>query len=288
MNAQQILNKARAEGWALGAFNAGNLEILKAVVAAAQSQNSPVIAETSSGEAEYFGMKNFLSVVENFSQLDPAPAGQVLTNFDHGPGLEECQNAIEAGYKMVHFDGSGLPYEENLKITKALVAQAHQKGILVEGEIDRIGGESKAHEELAESVQATVNYTDPQKAADFAAQSGVDILAVFVGNLHGVYKTPKKLDLERLRMVRSLTTCPFSLHGGSTLLEADIRAAISLGVVKINVNTELRLAFRQTLENVLRGSDEAAVYKIMPPVMAAIQKVVEEKIKLFGSSGKLA
>ncbi len=280
MDAQQILNKARAEGWALGAFNAGNLEILKAVVAAAQSQNSPVIAETSSGEAEYFGMKNFLTVAENFGL-------PVLTNFDHGPGLEECQNAIEAGYKMIHFDGSGLPYEENLKITKVLVAQAHQKGILVEGEIDRIGGESKAHEELAESLQATVNYTDPQKAADFVAQTGVDILAVFVGNLHGVYKTPKKLDLERLRMVRSLTNCPFSLHGGSTLLEADIRAAIVLGVVKINVNTELRLAFRQTLENVLRGSDEAAVYKIMPPVMAAIQKVVEEKIKLFGSSGKL-
>lgn len=281
METLEILNKARAEGWAIGAFNAGNLEILKAVVAAAQNQNAPVIAETSGGEAEYFGMKNFLAVVENFGL-------PVLTNFDHGPGLEECQNAIEAGYKMVHFDGSGLPYEENLKITKALVAQAHQKGVLIEGEIDRIGGESEAHDELAESVQATVNYTDPQKAADFVAQTGIDILAVFVGNLHGVYKTPKKLDLERLKMIRSLTACPFSLHGGSTLLEEDIKAAIALGVVKINVNTELRLAFRQTLENVLRGSDEAAVYKIMPPVIAAIQKVVEEKIKLFGSSGQLA
>ena len=281
------MTKARNEGYALGAFNAGNIEIAKAVVQAGQGKQAPLIIETSAGEADHFGMGNFLDVVENFRRETRLP---ILTNFDHGPGLEECQKAIEAGYSLVHFDGSELPYEENVKITKVLVEQAHQKGILIEAEIDKILGESRYSEEQAESVQAMGSYTDPAKAADFASQTGCDILAVFVGNLHGTYPTSPKLDLERLRMirqqVRQLADCFLSLHGGSGLLGEDIQAAIKLGVVKVNVNTELRLAFKETLENVLKGSEEVAIYKIMPPVIAAVQKVVEEKIELFGASGK--
>lgn len=283
MDVRQILNQARNEGWALGAFNAGNLEIAQAIVQAAEDQQAPAIIETSFGEAQYFGMSNFLDVVENFCQKTGLP---LLTNFDHGPGLEECQSAIEAGYKLVHFDGASLPYEENVKITQALVKEAHDKGILVEGEINQILGKSQPYQETAESIQATANYTDPDQAADFVARTGVDLLAVFIGNLHGTYQQPPKLDLERLGLIRQKTDCFFSLHGGSGLLPEDVRQAIKLGVVKVNVNTELRIAYRETLENVLRGSEEVVIYKIMPPVMAAIQKVVEEKIRLFGSTGK--
>jgi len=285
MNTQEILTKAKNEGWALGAFNAGNLEIAKAIVQAAQSQQAPVIMETSVGELEHFGLKNFLSLVENYRQ----DLGlNILTNFDHGPGLEECQVAIEAGYNLVHFDGSSLPYEENVKITKVLVEQAHAKGVLIEAEMDKILGDSKNHSELPESIQASGDYTDPQKAADFVAQTGCDILAVFIGNLHGTYQQSPRLDLERLRSIAEKVSCFFSLHGGSGLFEEDVKKAIQIGrIVKININTELRLAYRTTLENVLRGSDEVAVYKIMPPVVAAVQKVVEEKIQLFGSSAKL-
>ena len=282
-SAREILGKAKNEGYALGAFNAGNLEIARAIVQAGQDKQLPLIIETSAGEAEHFGMENFLDVIENFRQ----EAGlSILTNFDHGPGLEECQKAIEVGYNLVHFDGSGLPYEENVKITKALVEQAHQKSVLVEAEIDKIVGESRFSEEAAESVQAMGNYTDPTKAADFVRQTGCDILAVFIGNLHGTYSTPPKLDLERLQMIHQQAPCFLSLHGGSGLLPEDIQASIKLGVVKINVNTELRIAFKETLENVLKGSEEIAIYKIMPPVIAAVQKVVEEKIELFGSSQK--
>jgi len=284
MTAQEILNKAKNEGYALGAFNAGNIEIVKAVVQTGQGKQAPLIIETSVGEADHFGMENFLDVVENFRRETRLP---ILTNFDHGPGLEECQKAIEAGYSLVHFDGSKLPYEENVKITKILVEQAHQKQILIEGEIDKILGESRFSEEQAESVQAMGNYTDPAKAADFVSQTGCDILAVFIGNLHGTYPTSPKLDLERLQMIRQQVPSFLSLHGGSGLLGEDIQAAIKLGVVKVNVNTELRLAFKETLENVLKGSEEVAIYKIMPPVIAAVQKVVEEKIELFGASGKV-
>jgi fructose-bisphosphate aldolase class II len=283
MKTLEILTKAKNEGWALGAFNTGNLEITKGIIQAAQSQQAPLIMETSFGELQHFGLKNFLSVVENFRQETGLT---ILTNLDHGGGLEECQTAIEAGYNLVHFDGSNLPFEENIKITKALVEQAHPKGILIEAEIDKILGDSRNHEEEAESVQASGNYTDPQKAADFVSQTGCDILAVFIGNLHGTYQTPPKLDLERLRMIKDQVACFFSLHGGSGLLAEDVKMAIKMGVVKVNVNTELRIAYRQTLENVLRGSDELAIYKIMPPVIAAVQKVVEEKIQLLGSAGK--
>lgn len=283
--AQEILEKARQGGYAIGAFNAGNIELVKAIVTAVQSQQSPVIIETSAGETEFLGQKNFLDVVENFRQETNLP---ILTNLDHGFGLEECQQAIEVGYDLVHFDGSELPYEENVKITKALVQQAHQKGILVEGEINKIPGSSSPHPtEDAESAQAAGNYTDPEQAADFVSQTGVDVLAVFVGNLHGTYRQPPKLDLERLRLIAEKIPCFLSLHGGSGLLEKDVKKAIGVGkIVKINVNTELRIAYRDTLENVLKGSEEVAIYKIMPPVIAAVQKVVEEKIQLFGSKGK--
>jgi len=132
---RQLLQQTKNNGTALGAFNAGNLEIVKAIVAAAKIKESSLIIEASFGEVSHFGMENFLSVVKNLSKDLPFP---ILTNLDHGPGLEECQQAIEMGFDLVHFDGSSLPIEENIKITKVLVEQAHQKGVLVEAEINPI------------------------------------------------------------------------------------------------------------------------------------------------------
>lgn len=285
MTAQDILNLARSGGYALGAFNAGDLEIVKGVLQAGVEMKSPLIVEASPGEIKFFGYQNFESVIENFKKETGLP---VLTNLDHSLGLEEAQEGIGSGFDLIHLDGSDLAYEENIKITKMVVEQAHQKSILVEGEFDKILGESAPHQEDAESVQAKGSYTDPEKAADFVSQTGVDILAVFVGNLHGTYKQPPKLDLERLKMIAAKLTCFLSLHGGSGLLDDDIKQAITVGkVVKVNVNTELRVAYRETLENVLKGSEEVAIYKIMPPVIAAVQKVVEGKIKLFCSEGKV-
>lgn len=286
MKAREILTKAKNEGWALGAFNAGNLELLKAIFEAGKNQQAPFIVETSSTEAAHFGMDNFLSVADN---LKKSTGVKTWTNLDHGAGLEECQRAIEMGYDLVHIDGSNLPYEENIKLTKAIVEQAHQKDILVEAEIDKILGGSHNHLESAESIQATGNYTDPEKALDFVTQTGIDILAVFIGNLHGTYRQPPRLDLDRLTLIAQKVPCFLSLHGGSGLLPEDVQKAIQIGkIIKINVNTELRIAYRQTLENVFKGSEEVAVYKIMTPVMAAVQKIVEEKIQLFGSSQKTA
>ncbi len=280
----EVLQKAKNEGWALGAFNAGNLEIARAIMQGGQNQQAPLIIETSVGEIDHFGADNFLDVVKNFHQQSQLP---FFTNLDHGPGLQECQKAIGLGYNLIHFDGSNLPIEENIKITKVLVEEAHAKGILVEAEIDKILGESQKHSEMSESVQARGSYTDPDRALDFVNQTGCDLLAVFVGNLHGLYQDAPKLDLERLKLIAQKLPCFLSLHGGSGISKEDIQRAIKVGrIVKVNVNTELRLAYKETLENVLRGSDEISIYKIMPPVIAAVQKIVEEKIQLFGSDNK--
>jgi fructose-bisphosphate aldolase class II len=268
---KDFLTKARQEKWGIGAFNAGNLELARAVLQAAQAKQTPVIIQTSAKEAAHFGMKNFLAVVNNFrAESDLA----VFTNLDHGPDLETCQKAIDLGYDLVHFDGSRLAYAENLQLTQDLAKQAHGRGLLLEAEVDAI---------LSSNENSLINYTDPAKATDFVRRSGCDLLAVFVGNRHGVCPEGEPLDLNRLHQLTVQTECFLTLHGGSGIAPDQIRQAINLGIVKINVNTELRLAYRETLENVLRGSDEVAIHQLMPPVIAAVQKVVEEKIDLFNN-----
>lgn len=277
--------RAKEEGFALGAFNAANLEMVKAIVAAAQETQSPVIIEASAGEIDYFGFENFLDVVGNFRRETGLP---IFTNLDHGKEIESVERAVGLGFDMVHFDGSDLTFGENLKTAKQLVEMARGRGVLVEVEFEKISGSSKLYaEKTAESFQVEGDYTDPEQAGRVMKETGADILAVSIGNLHGVYQTEEEIDLLRLGEIGKKTDGFFSLHGGSGVAVEQLGGAIERGVVKINVNTDLRLAFRETLGNVLKGSDEVRVYKIMPPVIAAVQKVVEEKIELFGSAGKV-
>jgi fructose-bisphosphate aldolase class II len=267
MKLVDVLTKAKAEKFAVGAFNIGGLDTLKAVAEAAGNLGAPVIVEVSPGEQRYLGLQNFSSLVSNTKE---EYGGEIFLNLDHGADMEIIKTAIELGFDMVHFDGSSLPLEENIRLCQEVVAAAHGKGVLVEGEMDPIGQ----------------RLTDPQAARSFTEKTGVDILAVSVGNKHGM-EGEEKLDLERLREINTaLPESFFSLHGGSGVAPEDLAAAIPLGIVKINVNTELRLAYRETLENVLRGDpEEIAMYKLLPPVIEAVEKVVEAKILMFGSAG---
>lgn len=278
------LTKAKQNKFAFGAFNAANLELVKAIVDAAAAAQSPVIIEASQGEIDYFGLANFLSVVKNYQKEIGLP---LFTNLDHGKDIEKVQSAIEAGFDMVHFDGSDLPFEENLKATSQIISEGHKRGVLVEVEFEKIQGASQSYaEQTAESAQVSGQYTDPQKARQIVSQLHPDLLAVSIGNLHGVYQTEEKIDLGRLEKISSQVNCFLSLHGGSGINPSQIQQAIGLGIVKININTDLRLAYRQTLENVLKGSDEVKIYQLMPPVIAAVQDIVGEKISLFGSQGQ--
>lgn len=283
--ARQWFEKARQEGFAIGAFNAANLETIKAIVQAGVSQKSPVMIEASDGEVNFIGKKQLVALAREFEQESGIP---IILNLDHAPTKESVLEAIDVGFDYVHFDGSTLPYEENVRLTKELTDAAHAKGILIEGEIDAITGSSADHtKEQVAGYQDNRLYTDPEKAKTFVAATGIDTFASFIGNTHGLYQGEKRIDVERLRAINHALPATFlSLHGGSGIPESDIKQAIQNGVVKINVNSELRIAYKKALQEVLVSSDEVAIYKLMPPVIEAVKRIVMEKIGLFGSAGK--
>ena len=292
MKASEWLKRAKKEKFAIGAFNAASIETLKAVVSAAKKLRSPVIIEASYSEVEFIGMRELTATVRALERDTGVP---ILLNLDHAPTLVSCQNAINSGFDLVHFDGSKLPYEKNLEIAKIVTGIAHEKGILVEGEIDNInalGASSSDHRHTnIETVRDEKLYTDPKLAASFVKETKVDIFASFIGNVHGLYSEAKTLQMDLLlKIAEGLPDTFLSLHGGSGIPAEQIKEAITIGIVKINVNSELRVAFRDALKKTLEEEpmkDEVAIYKIMPEAIAAMQRIVEEKILLFGSAGKI-
>ncbi len=289
--AKYWFDRAGKEKFAIGAFNVGSLETLKAVAGAARKLLAPVMVEASHGEAEYFGIRELVGVVRVLEQSNNVT---ILLNLDHAASFDDCQKAIEAGFDYVHFDGAKLPLEENIKICKEVVALAHSKDILVEGEMDLISGSSADHRNNIDGYRAQMSdfskHSDPVKAGEFVKQTGVDTFASFVGNVHGLYPGPKRIDVELLKKIKQVIPNTFlSLHGGSGIPGEDIQTAIKLGVVKININSELRVAFRDKLREVLQRKEdsEVAIYKIMPEAILAMQEIVETKIALFGSNNKL-
>jgi len=285
MNTFEILKKAKNEKYALGAFNAANIETLKAIVQAANKLRAPIIIEASDGEVNYIGKKEIVALVKAYREEYNLP---IILNLDHAGSLESCREAIMTGFDYIHFDGSMLPYEENVKICKEIVELAHSKGLPVEGEMDHIQGSSADHrQEDVKKEQKTELYSSPEKARRFVDETGVDTFASFIGNAHGLYSNAKKIDVALLGRIKEALPDKFlSLHGGSGIPEQDIKEAINAGIIKINVNSELRVAFRDTLRDVLNSSDEIAVYKIMPRVIDAVSAIVEEKILMFGSANK--
>ncbi len=283
-SAHEILNKAHQQKYAIGAFNAANLETIKAIVQAADHLRSPVIIESSSGETDYIGAENLVDVVENYRQQYQLP---ILVNLDHSPSEEAADIGINAGYDLIHIDTSELPYDQNLQIVTRVAQKAHAKNLLVEAEVDHITGSSNFHQEGIETQQQQGHYTNPDQALDFVARTGIDTFASFVGNVHGLYlNQPKTLNIPLLQQIAGKVKCFLSLHGGSGIPDGQIQAAISAGIVKININSELRLAYRDSLKQALSQTEELAIYKITPPAIATVQKIVEQKILLFGSAGK--
>lgn len=259
-----FLQKAFQEHFALGAFNLDNLEIFKGVALAAKNLSAPVIVEISPGELNYWGIRNFSSLVDNTKQELGIP---IFLNLDHAAHLDIIKNSLDFGLSMVHFDGSKLPLEENILKTKQIISWARPKNILVEGEINEIP-----------NSKFQIPMTDPEMAKKFVDQTGVDIFAVSIGNKHGMGEN-EKLDLPLLQKIQKvLPNTFFSLHGGSGIAPEDVKEAIKLGIVKVNINTELRLAFKNNLD---LGTEELAWYKITAKAIAAVQRVAEEKIKVL-------
>ena len=282
VKSRDLYEQARAGGYAIGAFNTSMLEVTKAIIAGAVALKSPVIIETSEGEIGYLSPEMAVAEVKTLADEADIP---VVLHLDHGKKLGTVTAAIAAGYTSIHVDGSSLPYSENVKLTKQVVGLARPHELLVEGEIGHITGASEAHAEEIKISPDTL--TDPREAAEFTAATGVDVLAVAIGNIHGVYKNPPSLEFDRLAEITRLVKTYFSLHGGSGIPRQQVRRAIGMGIVKVNVSTELRLAFHEGLaEEFAADPGNVTPYKYLPAGIGAVQRIVETKIKMFGSDGK--
>ncbi|MBW3568940.1 class II fructose-bisphosphate aldolase [Candidatus Parcubacteria bacterium] len=286
--ARELMKRARAEKFAVGAFNLDNQETLKAVVRAALAKKSPVLVEVSQGEVEAMGMDNIRDMVDNYKSL----AGiEMYINLDHSPSVEAAIAGIEAGYEFIHIDVSQAKHEatdeEIINETLRVVEYAKLTGALVESEPHYFGGSSNMHKEKINYEEIKKTFSTPENARQFVEMTGIDTFAAAIGNLHGKYPVPKILDLNLLKQIREVIDCNISLHGGSGTPEHYFVEAAKIGVSKVNINSDLRIAFRNTLEKVLREHpDEYAVIKLMGEVIDAVQEAVESKIDALGSAGK--
>jgi len=280
-----VLTRLEKEGAALGHFNVADLVLLKAVVGAAADIKFPVFVGASEGERGFFGTRQLAVLVKSLREESGQP---IFLNADHTHSLASAVEAVKAGFDAVVADFSALPFAENIARTKEAVETL--KGInpsaFVEGEIGNIGTGSEIHE----SVQSASRIlSTPEEARQFVAATGIDSLAPAVGNMHGMLesmvegKTKKRLNIERIREIKKAAGIFLTLHGGSGTDDGDFRNAIGAGINIIHINTELRVAWRKSLEESLsRQPGEVVPYKILPPVIDAVKQVVSSRLKLFG------
>lgn len=280
---KKLLKKAEKGGYAVGAFNTPNLEITKAIIQAAEDLKSPVVISTSEGEINYAGLEFISKIVRIAANETKMP---VALHLDHGTSLKMALMCIQAGYTSVHIDGSVLPYDENVALTLSVAEVARKEGVSVEGELGHIEEHSELHKGKIKDLK--IKKTDPEQAKKFVKETGIDSLAVCIGNAHGLYEDEPKLDFDLLSKIKDNVKIPLVLHGGSGIPGKDIKKAIKLGVRKINVNTELRVSFIGSLKSALdENPDEVVPYKIFPHALQSVERTVEEKIRLFGSRGKV-
>ena len=271
----EMMKKAQAGGYAVGAFNAENLEMAQAIIAAAEAENAPVIIQTTPGTLKYAGPECFAGMVSRLARDASIPAALHL---DHGNSFELAEKCAAEGYTSLMIDGSKLPYEENIALTQKVVGMAGN--LPVEAELGTVGGKE-------DGMEAKPQYTDPDQAADFVSRTGISSFAVAIGTAHGVYKGEPKLDLDRLAEVRSKVDIPLVLHGTSGVPEDQVRACIARGICKVNYATELRQVFTAAVRKALAELPDAYdPKKYLAEGRKAVQARVQELIRLLGSNGK--
>lgn len=288
VKARHLMQRARQQKFAVGAFNIDNQETLIAVARAAQAKKAPVLVEVSQGEVDALGLENIRDLVDNY-QVEYGI--EIFINLDHSPSVEDAKRGIDAGFEFIHIDVSQADHEASdakiVKATKEVVEYAKFTGALVESEPHYFQGSSNLHKEKIDYKKIKETFSTPAGAKQFVEATGIDTFAAAIGNLHGKYSVPKQLDLKLLAAIRGAIDCNISLHGGSGTPGHYFEEAAAIGVGKININSDMRFAFRTTLEKVLKDNpDEYAIVKLMPTVYQAVQKVVEEKIDMFGSKNR--
>lgn len=288
--ARETMANARVQKFAVGAFNIDNQETLIAIARAAQKLQAPVMIEVSHGEIEAIGLANVRDMVDNYKTEYGI---EMYVNLDHSPSVEAAKAGIDAGFEFIHIDVSQANHtatdKEIIIATREVVRYAEFTGAIVESEPHYFGGSSNVHKEAFDYNDIKKTFSTPKAAEKFVMDTGIDTFAAAIGNLHGSYPVPKILDIQLLQRIRKALprSVNISLHGGSGTPGHFYEEAVLHGVTKINVNSDMRKAFRDTLEKVLRENpDEYAVVKLMPEVYGAVQTVVETKLASYNSIGK--
>lgn len=277
---KELLKKAEEGKYAVGAFNCNNMEIVQAIVEAAEAEEAPVIIQASQGAIKYAGLAYIVSLVKVAAEQTKIP---VALHLDHGTSFAQVVQCIRSGFTSVMIDGSKYPLKENIALTKKVVEIAKNVGVSTEGELGKIGGT----EDDITVKDKDAMLTDPEEVRIFVEETEVDALAVAIGTAHGQYKFKPELDFERLAKIRSLVDIPIVLHGSSGVPDEDIKKAVSLGVRKVNIDTNIREAFVKGIHQAIKESPtEIDPRKILGPAKKEMVAIVREKIRLFGSSQK--
>ena len=286
--ARHLMQRSRQQHFSVGAFNIDNQDTIIAVMEAAQKTNSPILVEVTHDEVQSMGLDNVRDMVDNYKK---GYGVEVYINLDHSPSVEDAKRGVDAGFEFIHVDVSQANHdatdEEIIAATKEIVEYAKFTGALVESEPHYFGGGSNVFKEAIDYEEVKKTFSTPEGSKAFVDATGIDTFAAAVGNLHGKYPVPKVLDLELLQRIRDVLDCNISLHGGSDTPLEYFEKAAQIGVSKVNINSDLRYAFRTNLEKVLKDNpDQFAVVKIMQPVRDAVRAVVEEKMSALGCAGK--
>lgn len=286
-NLQEILSRGTAEHWATGHFNISNLEQFRSLMQAAKECASPLLIGVSEGEREFIGLRQAVALTQAFREEFDIP---VFLNADHSKSLETATKAINAGFDSIHIDASAMPYEENIAATKQVVEHARNKGgdIWVEGELGYLRGSS-----TVQNVEIEVkpeDFTDPFQAKEFVERTGVNRLAIAVGNIHGIALNEPAIDVERIAAIRQVVpiTTALVLHAASGIKDDVLKASIEAGITNIHINTDIRILFTQKLREFLAAHpEETTPYKLFGDAMSATTQAVKEKLQIFGSCGKV-
>ncbi len=275
---RKMLDDARDGGYAIGAFNAENAEMVWAIVRAADELRAPVIIQTTSSTLKYFSPEMFAGMIKAEAQKTDVP---VALHLDHGSSYELCCACIAAGYTSVMIDGSALPFEENIAVSKKVTDYAKSFGVPVEAELGRVGGKED------DVVGVDDQYTDPKEAVEFVERTGVSSLAIGIGTAHGIYKVAPKLDLDRAADIRKVVSIPLVMHGASGLADEVMQEGVRKGIAKINFATELRVAFSEAVKAYLEKDP-----KVFDPkkygtlAREAVKELVKQKMTVCGCNGK--
>lgn len=280
VSGKELLQHAEKNGYAVGAFNVNNMEIVQAIIEAAEETKSPVILQASQGGLKYAGVEYIAALGKLAARNASVP---VAIHLDHGTDFTQIMKCIRHGFTSVMIDGSQYSLEDNIAITKKVIEVARPVGVSVEAELGKIGG---TEDDIVVDEKDAL-YTDPDEAVRFVEETDVDFLAIAIGTAHGPYKGEPKLDFDRLKAIKEKISVPVVLHGSSGVPYESLRKAISLGVSKINIDTDVRMAFAKGVsELIARNPNEYDPRKILGPAKDEMRKAIMEKMEVFGSVGK--